>query len=251
MAATVESMRVPKAAARSHRYYIGMSVTFIVLILLGFSQRYYARLSGLEHATPVVHVHAAIFSAWFLLLLAQTSLVAADRRDLHRRLGVAGAALLPLMLVVGLTTAIEAARAGWNPAGMPNGVLTFLALGIFDTLLFAAFAAAALWYRKAPEIHKRLIILASVSLLWAAITRLPQAMGMVVVPNPPPAAALAGCFVLFLLLALSGPLYDVCSRRRVQGLEVSAGLLIVAGRPLTRAVANTEGWQVFGTWLLR
>ena len=87
------------------------------------------------------------------------------------------------------------------------------------------------------------------SLLWAAITRLPQALGLVVVPNPPPAAALIGCFVLFLLLALSGPLYDLFTRRRVRGWEIAAGLLIFAGRPLARGVSTSDWWQRFGNWL--
>src|SRR5690606_40370619 len=159
---------------RRHGYYVGMAVVYIVLILVGFSERYYARLAGIEAASPLVHVHAAVFAAWFAVLLGQT-LVARARRDLHRRLGIAGAALVPAVFGVGLATSLAAARAGWNPAGAPGGVLGFFALGVIDTCLFAAFASAALLNRHRPEAHKRLIILASVSLLWAAISRLPIA----------------------------------------------------------------------------
>src|SRR5690606_12535728 len=152
-----------------------MAVVVLVLILGGFSERYYARLAGIEAATPLVHVHAAVFAAWFAVLLAQTLLVASGRRDLHRRLGIAGAALVPAVFGIGLATSLAAARTGWNPAGIPGGVLGFFALGVIDTCLFAAFASAALLNRHRPEAHKRLIILASVSLLWAAISRLPIA----------------------------------------------------------------------------
>ncbi|HWN38014.1 MAG TPA: hypothetical protein VNP02_05915, partial [Gammaproteobacteria bacterium] len=121
MATTIETIGA-HPAPRSHRYYVAMAIGFIVLIVAAFSERYYWRLTGIEPATPLVHVHAATFSAWFLLLFAQTGLVAVNRRDLHRRLGLAGAALVPLVLGTSVMTSVAAARAGWNPAGLPGGV---------------------------------------------------------------------------------------------------------------------------------
>jgi len=249
MATTIETIGA-HPAPRSHRYYVAMAIGFIVLIVAAFSERYYWRLTGIEPATPLVHVHAATFSAWFLLLFAQTGLVAVNRRDLHRRLGLAGAALVPLVLGTSVMTSVAAARAGWNPAGLPGGVQGFLVLGIVDTLLFAGFATAAIRYRHRSEVHKRLIVLASASLLWAAVSRLPSATGFVVVPNPPPLAGLIACFVLFAGLALSGPTYDFCTGRRVSRLELCGGVLIVAGRPIARLIAGTDVWQAIGARLI-
>lgn len=248
MATTTESLLVP--AARSHRFYVTMAVAFAILLAAAFSERYYARLTGLEAATPLVHVHAAVFAAWFALLLVQTSLVANDRRDLHRGLGLAAVALVPMMLAVGIATSIDAARHGWNPAGMPDGVQGFLALGIADTLLFTGFAGAAIALRARPEIHKRLIMLASISLLWAAVSRLPIATGVAVRGEPPPVPAIAAIALLFLLLAFSGPLYDFFTRRRVWRLEIAAAVLIVAVRGLIRPIAASETWRTVSGWLL-
>ena len=63
-------------------------------VFLGFARSYY--LAGLFKAplpNLIVHIHGAVFSSWILLLIAQTSLVAAGRVDLHRRLGPLGFAL--------------------------------------------------------------------------------------------------------------------------------------------------------------
>src|SRR5690606_6122596 len=105
MAATLDAVGALRGGRR-HGYYVGMAVVFIVLILVGFSERYYARLAGIEAATPLVHVHAAVFAAWFAVLLAQTMLVARGRRDVHRRVGLVGAALVPAVFGVGLATSL-------------------------------------------------------------------------------------------------------------------------------------------------
>jgi hypothetical protein len=75
-----------------------------------------------------------------LLFLTQTSLVAAGRTDIHRRLGVAGALLAPLLLVVGYLTAIESPRLGHTPPGGPP--LAFLAVPIGTLAVFASLVGA-------------------------------------------------------------------------------------------------------------
>jgi hypothetical protein len=242
--ATTFDRAVP-SEARSHRYYLAMALGFLVLVLVAFTGRYYDRLAGIEAATPIVHLHAASFSAWFVLLLAQASLVGAGRADLHRRLGIAAFVLVPAIVAVGLATAVQAARSGWNPGGVSTP-LGFLALGIADTVLYGAFAAAAIWQRRKPETHKRLMMLANVSLLWAAVTRLPPDAGV----SAPSALAFAGVLLLFVLLALAGPIYDYVTRRRVHPFEVAGGVLIIAAKPLSRLLSGTEAWQRIGGWLI-
>ena len=65
-------------------------------------------------------MHGFAFSAWMVLLLVQTSLVAANRTDIHKRLGVAGAGLGVLMMVLGAYVAISRVAAGLSLS--PPGV---------------------------------------------------------------------------------------------------------------------------------
>src|SRR6266540_6354206 len=95
-------LAVLTAEERSHdrRFFTGMAIAAALTVFIGFAPTYY--LSGTFGGRPLttlVHIHGAIATAWILLFLTQTSLIAATRTDLHRRLGVAGALLAVLLLV--------------------------------------------------------------------------------------------------------------------------------------------------------
>src|SRR5690606_26204675 len=136
--------QAPPAAprVRPRRFYLAMAAAVTLVVFLGFGQRYYLRAFGdAPPLRPLVHVHAAIFTLWLLLFLAQTALVAPGRVRTHRRLGIIGAALVPVMLGAGLAAAISGARNGWNPGGPFDDALAFLVVPFFDILTFTAFAA--------------------------------------------------------------------------------------------------------------
>src|SRR4030095_14432248 len=77
------------ALVRADRFfYCGMALAAIVAVFIGFSRTYYLRSHFQDDRLPLyLQVHGAAFSAWMMLFLTQTSLVAASRTDLHRRLG--------------------------------------------------------------------------------------------------------------------------------------------------------------------
>jgi hypothetical protein len=215
-------------------------------VLAGFSERYHAQLTGTVPVPTVIHWHAAVFGAWFVLVLAQTTLVAAGHSAVHRRLGVAAVVLAPAAIAIAALTTVEAARHGANPGNIFANPRAFMALGFVDLVLFTGFVTAALVSRRRPELHKRLMILACVILLWPAITRLPSFAGT----RPLEPLEFAALLSLLALFALSGPLYDLLSRRRVHAIEIVGGCLIVAGRPIARFIGTTSAWQSFAGWLI-
>lgn len=107
-------------------------------------------------------VHGSVFTAWFVWLVVQTSLVAAGRSDVHRRLGATGAAI-----------------------GMA---------------VFVSFVAAAVLLRRHLEIHKRLMLFASIPLVGAALSRLTDLTGI---------SGLQGALILLALPVL----HDILTRR--------------------------------------
>src|SRR4029450_12610907 len=119
-----------------------------------------------------LQAHGAAFSAWMMLFLTQTSLVAARRTDVHRRLGWAGAALGAFMVVIAITAAILSGRRNFA-AGLENESLTFLTTPVFSMVGFLAFVATGVNHRRAPETHKRLMLLATISILDADPARWP------------------------------------------------------------------------------
>ena len=88
-----------------------MAMVVVATVVAGFTPTYYLKLLFATPALPLsIHIHGALFTTWVLLFVAQTWLVAANRTDLHRRLGVTGAALAVTMVVSGAALAIESAR---------------------------------------------------------------------------------------------------------------------------------------------
>jgi hypothetical protein len=181
-----------------------------------------------------------VLSLWLVLLLAQTTLIAAGRTDVHRRLGIVGAGLLPMIAVLGVMTAIRGGRDGWNPGGPFADSLEFMAVSFGDITLFTGFVAAGLYYRRRSEVHKRLMILGTLAgLMWPAITRIPY-----VAPHPLP------MFGLLLALIAAAPLRDYVTRRRIHPVTLWGSLVILASFPLRQAIAPTHAWHRFAAWLI-
>lgn len=225
-----------KAALPSERiFYSSMAAIMIVVIFVGFAPSFYLRPAlapaNLPVLTPLVWAHALIFTAWALLFIVQTALVAAGRRDLHRRLGMAGVPLLLGMVVVGVLAAVHSAIRASGPPIVPP--LSWLAVPIFSVPAYGGLIAAALYRRGRPQAHKRLMLLAMVIMLAPALGRIPTTAGvsgMVVIP---------GLFVLALVL------WDIRTLGRPHRATIWGGATVLASLVLPLVVWRTDGWLAF------
>jgi hypothetical protein len=226
---------------RDRFFYTGMAMAAAVAVFVGFAPTYYLRpYFQTTSLAPLLRLHGLVFTAWILLLVTQTSLVAAGRTDLHRRLGFAGAALAGLMVVIGLTTAIVSGRR--DLAAGSDEALSFLTTPFTDMLVFLVLVAAAIRYRRRAETHKRLMLLATISILDAAVARWPLAL---IATSP------FAFFVLTDVFIAVAVVYDVVSRRRVHPAYVWGGMLIVASQPLRLMVGQTSAWGAVARMILQ
>jgi hypothetical protein len=213
-------------------FYTGMSIASIITVFVGFAPTYYLKgYFGAAPLAPLVHLHGLVFTSWILLFFAQTVLIASHQIGIHRRLGVAGAGLAALLVLVGLTTAVAFARHTVATGGA--GTLAFLAIPFGDMLVFAILASAGIFYRRRPETHKRLMLVATISILGAAISRWPFA---ILQTGPVP------FFVVTDIFILAGVCYDLVSRRRIHSAYVWGGLLLLISQPVRLAVGHTDTW---------
>jgi hypothetical protein len=227
---------------RERLFHTGMAVVFLLVVFAGFARSYYLKpyFGAPPAMTPLLHLHGLIFSAWIVLLLAQTALVAAKRTAVHRRLGWAGAALAVLMFLVGTFTAVARAKVVEVPPGAPSP-LVFLTIPLGDMLVFALLVGAAFHYRRRVDAHKRLMLLATIAILPAAVARLP--FDFIQQVGPPAFFGLTDLFVLVMLA------YDLLTRGRPHRATVLGGLLLVVSHPLRLVVGHTQAWLSFATWL--
>jgi FtsH-binding integral membrane protein len=211
-----------------------MALASAVILFLGFLPSYFYRSATLPPLTPLYQLHGALSTAWIALLFAQTALVAVGRADIHRRLGAAGAVLAAVIVVVGIAVSVETLRRNGGPGGNPR---RFFAIPMGDIIVFGALVGAAVLQRQQPETHKRLMLLATISLLQAAIARfVRQQLGMGGIPQP---NLFYGSDVFVLALVI----YDLVSRGRVHPATLWGGAMVVGFKPLLfYAVAATPPW---------
>lgn len=192
------------------RFYSRMALFLIALVFLGFAPSFYLR--GVVPAYPrpnptlplSVLLHGGLFSVWMLLVVAQTQLVAAGRRDMHMKLGLAtvliAVALIPIMY---LTTVWQVARANQPPFTDP---LTWTIIPLAGIIPFAILLWQGWAHRRNPQWHKRLMLSAAILIVAGpAIGRLPLA----------PPTIVGFSFQMILGLALFAPLF--LWDRRTQG----------------------------------
>jgi hypothetical protein len=229
---------VALSGAYDRLFYSGMAIVMALTVLGGFAPTYYMRffsdapwatLSGVPF-TRLVHLHGALFTTWVGLFVVQTTLVAGRRVSLHRRLGVAGAVIAAAMVLVGTLTAIVQATRGAAPAGVDP--LSFLAVPLFDMVMFGGFVTMAIVRRRDREAHKRLMLLAYFSIITAAVARLP---GVIALGAP-------GFFGLGFLFPVVAMLYDYVSRGRVHTVYVWGSALLVLSIVVRIAISGTAAW---------
>jgi hypothetical protein len=166
VAVTLDSIR-----PRADRFYLWMAAACALIAFGGFASTYWLQLIPATFVgSALLHIHAALFSAWALLLVVQTALVANGQLNSHRALGLVGISLATAMVVVGLAAAIQTLNIGLA-AGYGDRSRAFMILPVTAIGLFAGFFIAAIANIRRPEFHKRLMVLATVSLLQAAMGR--------------------------------------------------------------------------------
>jgi hypothetical protein len=239
MATASASQPLAQPGRYDRTFYSGMAIAMALAVFIGFARTYYLSAYFGTNATltggpfsPVVRLHATLFTAWVLLFLVQTSLVATHRVAVHRRLGVAGAVLAGLMVVAGTAIALDTARRGGGPPGADP--LEFLVVPLGDVAVFSVLVGAALWLRRNKEAHKRLMLLAYLAILVAAVARIPGVLAL----GP------LGFFGLtFIPVLAAGMIYDRVTRGRVHPAYLWGGALLILSVPLRLMISTTPAWH--------
>lgn len=248
----------PEVQRKPHNgrwFFVGMAVAAAVTVFLGFARTYYLKSLFPMPALPwLFHIHGALFTAWMLLLVLQVSLAASRRIALHRRVGLFAGLLVAPMVVSGSMAAIAAAR-GQAPisAAVARGELTRVGPGfpplegmvvpLTTIFLFGVFAGAGLFCRKRPDVHKRLMLLATIAMLPAAFGR---AMGWLFGgAHPALFFGAVGFFVLAIVV------YDRRRLGRLHPVTLWGGLALMLSFPARLALGKTDLWLGFAAWLIR
>jgi len=228
---------IPRSIPHQDRvFHTGIAIAMLITAVIGFGPTYfYKPFRPSTELSPLLHVHGMVFTSWLLLLIVQSGLIRTKRVELHMRLGILGALLAASMVVLGLLVAIQAARRGAAHDGMTP--LGFMIFPFGQALLFGTFIAIGLWYRRRPEIHRRFILLGSITILPPAISRIVDGRSVL-------ASFLTLAFVVVAMI------HDWLSRRKVHPIYICGLLILFVSGPLRAAVAKTPAWESFARMLV-
>jgi FtsH-binding integral membrane protein len=222
-----------------HFFFSAMALAMFTTVFVGFARTYY--LAGVFRAplpSLTIHLHGAAFSCWILLLVTQTSLVAAGRTDIHRRLGIAGFLLASLMVVLGVLAATDSLARAAGPTG--RDAKFFYSVPLTDMLIFATLILFAFRARRNPQAHKRLLMVATIGLSIAAIARWPIAF---LSRNAVMAALLSYIFLIFLVA------YDLWTSRKIHRATLWAGGFLIFVQQIRIPIGKTAAWHAVASWV--
>lgn len=223
-----------------HRFYLGAVIAAFAIVFAGFARTYYLKVLFGTRALPwLLHLHGALMTSWFVLFFAQTSLIAAHRVTWHKRLGIFGGVLAILVVVVDTTTLLRASARNLPIRGAAALMILhdFVALAVFALLVGAAIAL-----RRRGDFHKRLLLLATMSILGPGINRIP--LGFIRHGGIPVTLLLID---LCVIVAVG---IDTSRNHRLHSAFAWGASLIVASTWLAYLGEQTRVWMHFAPWLV-
>jgi len=232
----------PVNRTAEHIFFGGMAILLCVIVIVGFSPTYFG--VGMLRAplpSPILHVHGAAFTLWMILYLVQSALISARRINWHRSLGAFAFCLPPIMIVLGLIAAIDALHRHVMIGPLDPAVslsIPLLGIACFAVVIFAAWRT-----RRTPDAHKRLILIATIGLVDAALGRFPWSrMGL-----SPAAGAVTGLAILLLVLII----YDLISLHRIHRSTLWSAPITFAVGAFAVPIGMTAAWHGFAAFLDR
>ncbi len=166
-------MTKPQEGFWERYFYFFMSMLIAVVVAFGFSQTIDMNLIHPSIPRPfLLYVHAAVFTGWLVFFILQTALVRTSNVQIHRTLGTFGIAMGIGLPVLGVATALTMTRFDIEKLHNPTAA-TDMIVPFFDMVAFASTFSLAIYWRKKPELHRRLILASTCALTAAGFGRFP------------------------------------------------------------------------------
>jgi hypothetical protein len=232
------------ATSHARYFYFYMALACIAVAFLGFAPTYWLPMAaGNVPPMPVVHFHGLLFFTWTLYFAFQSWLAASGQVARHRAIGMIGVSLATAMTIFGFLVAVNAMKRS-AAAGLTDEGIAFAIVPLSGILFFAVVFILAIANVRRPEIHKRLMLLAGISLLDAAVARwFLTFLAPPGPPGPPPVpVTIAPALVAYLLL-VAAIVFDWRTRGRPHPVYVYGGIALLAVKLLNWPISVTPLWH--------
>jgi hypothetical protein len=237
---------VPRSRLFAADFYTWIMLACVLAAFGGFIPTYFGPLAaGKFAANPVVHLHGIVFFTWTLYALFQASLIPAGNAALHRSTGMIGVALATLMVVLGCLAALNnLVNVSSFGAGPAHEAESFTIVPLIIMLCFGVFVALAIAFHERADIHKRLMVVATVSILNAPIAR--PLLQWVWPPAPghgPGVWLMIPTSLISYTLIVAGMIYDWRTRGKPHPVYVICLVVLTVIAFAVVPLAETSGWH--------
>ena len=232
-----------EGSASGRLFYVVAAAVMLIFTLVGF-RYFYLQGKGIDggeitaQILPLVITHGIAMSAWVVLFFIQSVLIVKGNRRLHMTMGMAGVVLAVAVIVLGVSVAILSTH--YNPQSYSNlgGAKYFLGLMLTEMVCFGTLAGFGIAYRRRPEIHRPMMLCATLQLMTGSLSRLPFVEARLFPVSIP--LGLYGPTLLFGLL-----LFIIQWRlARIPNGWFAGGYAILLGAALFAVgLANTQLWN--------
>lgn len=251
-AITPSAAEMPRGSNRptqsGRKFYVGMAFVALAIAFAGFGPAIIHSEGRRAPMNLTVALHGMVFTGWLVLFLIQSLLISTGNVRIHRRLGFAATALAVTMVVTGYLTATAMARRGFDLSGdlhVEKDPLGLLVFQLGDLLSFAILVGFAVACRRRAQIHKRLMLLATVGSLMAA--PLSHVIGQIPALQSVPPIIL----VPLALLYSSHAIYDRFTRGRIHPVSLWVPIALFVWANLRAAVIGPSAWwRELAGWLV-
>jgi uncharacterized membrane protein YozB (DUF420 family) len=232
------------ARDRAAGFYLAIPLVGVAAIAIGFSTTYFMPMwRRTLDVPPVVHLHGALNLSWVILVISQVLLVRERQTPLHRRIGLIGLPLAIAMLITGCVVALWSAKRDFPLRGP---VAASSIIGVVTSLtIFAGLVALAIIWRRWPDWHKRLMLLATIVVLWPAWFRIRHLMPWV--PRPDLWFAVFAADSLIMVAALR----DLIKYGRVHPVWLYFGTAWFIENCFEIYAFDSPPWRAVGMWIYR
>jgi hypothetical protein len=232
-----------KAAGQTaeHKFFSRMPLLFAAIVIIGFTPSFYSfqTVSWPRPNPPLTALtitHGLVFTAWMAMVVVQTQLMAAGRRDFHMQLGVAGFALAMTMPFFMYVTGVHSIARGFHPP-FATGEM-WAALSLLDIPAFVILIAMGWTYRRQPQTHKRLMLIAGARMLEPALGRTPLGPPVIEVNY-------LGAALTFLITIVPLAWWDLKQMGKIHWVTRLGAAIIAVTFVVRFSIWGTRGWHDF------
>jgi len=218
-------------------FFMGIALLGFLAVFIGFAKTLPPAIKDVR--TPgLIYIHGALSFGWLCLFFVQATLIKYNNFKLHKLFG-----LLGLVIATGAALTMP-------PAGVfevqkelqTDGVSAYSDMfgTVTTAVMFLGIVIAGILNRKNPQVHKRLMLLATILILWVAWFRFRHYF-----PSVPRPDVWFGLILPNSLIIISW-VWDKYVNGKLHPVLGWVGLFIISEQTFEVVASTSKGWWLFG-----